>query len=266
VRNVFFRVKEYLRYLILSGHRKGHGIHSPFIYDVVSRVFRNKIDTAIVSTVENQRRNLLADRSYITVNDLGKGSIMSKGKSDKRKVSEIARYSSVPKKYGMLLSNLAKEFGRSSIIELGTSFGMSTLYMALSKTDARVHSIEGCQVTADMAKGNFERAGIGNIEIHTGSFDDKLPAILDHSDAPGLVFIDGNHTKVPLLKYFGIISDKSDSQTVVVIDDIYLSPEMKEAWEEIRKHKKVSVSIDLYRMGIVFFREGINPNHFVVRY
>jgi predicted O-methyltransferase YrrM len=262
----FFRVKEYIRYLIFAGHRKGHGIHSPFIFDVVSRVFRNKTDDIIVSTVEKVRNRLLEDRSLISVNDLGSGSVKGHGVTDKRKVSDIARYSSVPKKYGILLSKLTKEFGSSSIIELGTSFGLSTLYMALSKPDAKVYTIEGCDAVASIALSNFEKAGAGNIEIHVGAFDDVLATLIESVGIPGMVFIDGNHRKDPLLRYFGIISGKSDSNTIVVIDDIYLSPEMEKAWNEIKRHKKVSVTIDLYRMGIVFFREGINSNHFVIRY
>jgi hypothetical protein len=105
-----------------------------------------------------------------------------------------------------------------------------------------------------------------NIKVPVGSFKEKLPQILDAGQAPGLVFIDGDHRMDSLLWYFEAIAGKAEDYTVVVIDDIYLSPEMKEAWSVIKKHKKVSVTIDIYRFGIVFFRRGINNNHFIVRH
>ena len=253
----FFRVTEYLRYLILSGYRKGHGIHSPFLYDVVSRVFRNKTDQDIVNSIERARDRLIADPGTISICDLGSGPVRGVKNEGRRKVSEIAKYSSVPRKYGILLSNMAKEFGKPYIIELGTSFGISTLYMASASPDLPVHTIEGCPETAKVASENFVNEGVKNIELHFGSFDDKLPEVFDSAKSPGLIFIDGNHNKEPLLKYFRFIADNSGSQTVVIVDDIYLSPGMKEAWQKIRNHEKVSATIDIYRMGIVFFRKGI---------
>lgn len=262
----FFRVNEYLKYLILSGHRKGHGIHSPFIYDIVSRIFRNKVDTVIVNTVEEVRRKMITDTRVIEVNDLGAGSMNAKNNKTKRKVSDIARYSSVSRKYGALLSIMSVEFGKPFLVELGTSLGLGTMYLAMSCPDAIVHTIEGCPETAKIASDNFKNSGIRNIELHCGSFDDHLPAILDMAISPGLIFIDGNHRREPLLKYFKAISEKSDRRTVVIIDDIYLSTEMKEAWNVIKNYETVSVTIDLHRMGIVFFKDGINGNHFIVSY
>ena len=127
--NLLIAVK-YLKYILLSGHRKGHGIHSPFVFDLVSRVFRNKVDPDIVFTIEKTRKKMILDNRSILVTDLGSGSDLSK--TNLRRVSEIARYSPVPGKYGKLLSKMADEFGEPLIIELGTSLGISTMYMAAS--------------------------------------------------------------------------------------------------------------------------------------
>jgi len=262
----FFRIKEYLRYQLLSGYRNGHGIHSPFIYDIVSRVFRNKTDEVVVSKISGLRKELLSDRRMISVNDLGSGSVKASQRERTRKVCDIARYSSIPEKYGILLSNLAREFGGPGIIELGTSLGISSIYMALACPENTIHTIDGCKETLNIAKENFGKAGTENIILHCGSFDDCLPEVLDDKNPPGLVFIDGNHRREPVLKYFDLIARKSSIHTVVVIDDIYLSHEMKDAWHTIMNYSKVSVSIDLYRLGILFFRTGINRSHFIVRH
>lgn len=262
----FFRLKEYLRYRLFSRYRKGHGIHSPFVYDIVSRVFRNKIDDAVVSKIEQIRKELINDKRTIIVNDLGAGSIRNMNEQKSRRVSDIAKHSSVPHKYGKLLSNLAKQFGGNGVIELGTALGISSMYMAASCSEANIDTIEGCKETAMIAENAIRKSGIGNIKIHCRSFDDCLPVLLDRKESPGMVYIDGNHRREAVLRYFNAIAEKSDNNTVVVLDDIYLSREMKDAWETIKEHKKVSVTIDVYRMGIVFFRKGINSNHFIVRH
>jgi predicted O-methyltransferase YrrM len=261
---IFFRATKYLKYILLSKHRKGHGIHSPFVFDLVSRIFRNKIDPDIVCSIEKVRKKLISDRRSIIVKDLGSGSGLLK--TNLRRVSDIARYSSVPAKYGVLLSNIAAEFGEPLIIEFGTSFGISTMYMAATCTGAIVNTVEGCPATSDIARENFKEAGIKNIEVFTGSFDEVLPVIINSNNKPGLVFIDGNHRKEPVINYFNQIAEISDNKTVIIIDDIYYSREMEEAWNEIKRYEKVSLTVDIFRMGIVFFREGINHNNYIIRY
>jgi predicted O-methyltransferase YrrM len=261
---IFFRITKYLRYLFLSGSRRGHGIHSPFVFYLVSRVFRNKIEPDIVFTIERVRKRMKADQHYILVSDLGSGS--EKLKTELRKVSDIAKYSSVPVKYGILLSNMSAEFGKPFILEFGTSLGISALYLAAACPNAIVETMEGCPVTSDIARENFKEAGLNNIKVLTGSFDELLPAILKGNKIPGLIFIDGNHKKGPVVNYFTRVAEISDNNTVIIIDDIYYSREMEEAWNEIKQCKKVSLTIDIFRMGIVFFRKGINRKDYIIRY
>ena len=261
---IFFQAVKYLNYILLSRHRKGHGIHSPFVFNIISNVFRNKIDPEIISVAENLRKKMISDRRTIFVNDLGSGVLSLKNNC--RKVSEIARKSSVPAKYGILLSNLASEFGKPMIIEFGTSLGISTVYLAASNRNSSVTTIEGCHATAEIAKQNFADAGLNHIKVIVDSFDHILPEFAISNLKPGLVFIDGNHRKEPVIRYFNLMAELADTNSVIVIDDIYSSKEMAEAWSIIKLHTKVSVSIDIFRMGILFFRGGINHNNYIIRY
>lgn len=261
---IFYRVAKYLNYILLSRHWKGHGIHSPFVFDLVSRVFRNKIDPAIVFTVEQIRKKMIYDKRIVLFEDLGtRSGFLNKSL---RKVSEIARYSPVPLKYGKLLSNMAFEFGNPLIIELGTSLGISTMYMAATCPGTTVCTIEGSSSIAAIAKQNFAEGGFKNITILEGPFDIVLPGLASDGMKPGMVFIDGNHRKESVIKYFNQLAEFSDSKTVIIIDDINYSKEMAEAWNKIKLHEKVSVSIDLYRMGILFFRHGVSHNDYIIRY
>jgi predicted O-methyltransferase YrrM len=263
-RLIFFRVSGYLKYIFVAKNRKGHGIHSPFVFDLVSRVFRNRTDPAVVYSIEKIRKREMSDKRVIDVRDFGTGS--ENKPNNFKKVSDIARHTAVPEKYGMLLANMAAEFGRQLIIEFGTSFGISTMYMAASCREALVLTMEGCPATAEIAGLNFKEAGLKNIILKVGPFADIIPEIISQGIRPGLVFIDGDHRKKPLLDYFEKMAEISDNNTVIIIDDINYSREMQEAWNEIQLSAKVSMTVDIFRMGIVFFREGIERKNYIIRY
>jgi len=259
-----YPILKFLKYFLFSSHKRGHGIQSPFVFNLVSKVFRNKENPDIVRIVETIRKKLISDQRLIIVKDFGAGS--KKMKTDFRKVSDIARYSSVPEKYGKFLAGLSEAFGRKEIIEFGTSLGISTMYMAAANAVATVHTMEGCNAISEIAGKNFKEAGINNIRILTGPFDEVLQEIENLNVKPGLVFIDGNHRKEPLLEYFTRMVNISDENTVIVIDDIYSSDEMGDAWNEIKKNKKISFTVDIFRMGLVFFREGMTHHDYIIRY
>ena len=260
----FGGIIKYTGYLLFSRHSSGHGIHSPFVFHLVSEVFRNKIEPGVVLLIENIRKTLISDKTKTEVRDLGSGSLVSK--SSIRRVCDITKYSSVPPRYGKLLYNLAANFGKPAIIEFGTAAGISTMYLASGRSDSEVYTMEGCPNLSEIAAGNFRKAGFTNITQITGTFDDSVQEIKRRSIRPGLVFIDGNHRKEPVVKYFREMADISYDGTVIVIDDIHLSGEMEEAWSEIRKSVNVSFTIDIFRMGMVFFRKGMSRFDYVIRY
>jgi predicted O-methyltransferase YrrM len=254
----------YLKYVLFSSHRRGHRIHSPFVFNIVLKVFRNKTCSDIVCKVEKIRKRLISDTGTLEISDFGTGAETKKRKF--RRVSDIARYSSVPEKYGKLLAGLSAAFGKTAIIEFGTSFGISTMYMAAGNPAAIVYTMEGSDALSKIAKENFAEAGLTNINILTGSFENSLPEIEEKRINPGLVFIDGNHRKEPTIEYFNRMVDLSDENTVIVIDDIYHSCEMGEAWKEIKEEKRISFTIDIFRMGLIFFRQGMTRNDYIIRY
>ena len=259
-----FTAAKYIQYFLFSRHRKGHGIHSPFVFDLITRILRNKRVPDFVQRIESIRENMKSDPGYINVEDFGSGSRRIHG--TKRKISDIARFSAVPEKCGLLLSQMAEAFGYPLILEFGTSFGISTMYMASARPDVQVYTMEGSPEICAVAERNFSEAATRNIRLMRGSFDSLMPSIKGLNMAPGLVFIDGDHRKEPLLKYFNQIAEISGNNTVVIIDDIYSGKEMADAWNIIKNHPEVSVTVDIFRMGIVFFRKGIAKANCVVRY
>ena len=174
-----YSVLKFLKYILFSSHKRGHGIHSPFVFNLVLKVFRNKINPELVLTVEKIRREMISDHRIIEVTDFGAGS--ERDKRDFKKVSDIAKYSSVPKKYGKLIAGLSSEFGENSIIEFGTSLGISTMYLAIAKPVATVYTMEGCPAISEIARENFNKTGLKNIKLLTGNFEEVLSSIKDEN-------------------------------------------------------------------------------------
>jgi predicted O-methyltransferase YrrM len=257
---------KYLNYYFTAANGKGHGIHSPFVFDLVVKVLKDKTEHAAYQEVEQQRSFLLRNETVITVEDFGAGS--TKGLTKQRSVQRIASTSLKPKKYAQLLYRLVNYFQPKQILELGTSLGITTAYLAKANKAATVTTMEGSTAVAEVAKQQFDALQLRNIKIVTDNFDETLQPVIDNADQSfDFVFIDGNHRKEPTLRYFEQLLAKTDNDTVFVFDDIHWSKEMEEAWELIKQHSSVTLTIDLFFIGLVFLRkEQKEREHFIIRY
>lgn len=240
-----------------------HGIHSPFVYNLVTQVIRDKKTYPAYKQIEALRTKLLRDERVLNTTDLGAGS--KKKAAPAKKVKQIARNSAKPARYAQLLFRLVSHFKPTTILELGTSLGLSTLYLAAGNKNAAVITIEGCPETAALAKENFTQLD-APIVLHTGNFDTVLPAVLSGQQTLDFVFIDGNHRKTATLNYVNACIAKSNTDAVFIIDDINWSAEMQQAWQQIKQLPQVTVTLDLFYMGIVFFRKEQAKEHFVIRF
>lgn len=255
------RIRGYLRYLLFSRHRCGHGIHSPFVYDLVTKGFRRKTTAKELELADAILQVMRSDKRMIHRAAFG-----ASGKQETIKAGTFVRRSSVSRKYGKLLYNLTAYFRPGTILELGSATGISAIYMALGNPDARLVTVEGCRETAMIAQENINRIGIKNATVVNASFEEVLPLVFFDLKTIGLAFFDGNHTFDATIGYFERCLPYSDENSLFIFDDIHWSEDMERAWEKIKQHPSVSVSIDLYRMGLVFFRKGIEKQHFVIRY
>jgi predicted O-methyltransferase YrrM len=256
---------KYLDYYLHSSNGKGHGVHSPFIFRFIEEILNDKTNYPEYDIIESIRKRLLADKDLIEVEDLGAGSLKSNSKT--RSVSSIAKHSAKPKKYSQLLFRIARYFQPATIIELGTSLGITTSYLACANRSASVHTIEGARTVASIAERNFKQLDLNNIRLNVGNFDETLPALLKEITKPDLIFIDGNHQEKPTLNYFNLLLDRAHNDTIIVFDDIHWSKGMETAWGNIISHPRVTTTIDLFFIGIVFFRQEFHEKqHFVIRY
>lgn len=263
--SAFELAKKYLRYFISAGNGKGHGIHSPFVYNFITHVLNDKKNYDCYHTIEVLRKNLLNNRSLIDVEDFGAGSAVIPFK--KRKINAIAKSSLKNKKFAKLLFRIAKYYQPQTIVELGTSFGITTSYLACANENAKVYSFEGSKEIARIAKENFKEIYPQNIRLIEGDFDTTLMNTIEKINTVDLAFIDGNHKREPTLAYFSALLKKATPDSVFIFDDIHWSIEMENAWKEIQAHKAVTLTIDLFFIGIVFFKHEFKvKQHFTIRF
>jgi len=236
-------------------------IHSPFIFELATAVLYDRTKYPVYQETEEIRKNMLQDNKTIAVEDFGAGSRNRTGTH--RKVSSIARNSLKPAKYAQLLYRLARYYQPVNILEIGTSLGITTSYLAKSHENARVTTMEGAPTIAAIARGNFDRQQLGNVRIIEGKFENGLTQTLHTMQQVDLAYIDGNHKKLPTLTYFEQILPFTHNNSIIIFDDIYWSNEMKEAWAEIVNNQSVTITIDLFQMGIALFRkESKAKEHF----
>ncbi|KPK83484.1 MAG: hypothetical protein AMS27_12730 [Bacteroides sp. SM23_62_1] len=254
---------KYFHYLLTSGHSKGYGVHSPFVYDFITRVL-NGPDIADYKHIEKLMEELSNDFSELYILDMGAGSSSGSGKI--RTPASIVKLTSIPPKYGRLLARLVGWLLPSTIIELGTGAAISTMYMAITDEKCRIFSIEGCPETGRLAQQNIAKLNLRNIEIITGSFNEILPSILQKIHHDLLVFIDGDHRGDRLISYVESILPCTNENTVIVLDDIRWSRSMEKAWKNIIWRKEISLSIDLFRMGILLPKRNMFKQHYVIKY
>ncbi len=255
---------KFIRYFFSA--KNEHSLHSPFVFQLYTQVIRPKklTEPPVFQRIEAIRKQLLQDHSEIEVQDFGAGSRINN--SPKRSVRHIAHNAEKPVKFARLLFRLVQCFKPNTVFDLGTSLGMTTAYLANAKPDNQVFTFEGCPQTAALAQQHFDSLGCQNIQLVVGNLDQTLPQQVQAIKQLDFAFFDANHRYEPTVRYFETCLTKATESSVFVFDDIHWSNQMEQAWQYIKAHPQVSITIDLFFVGLVFFRTQQPKQDFVLRF
>jgi predicted O-methyltransferase YrrM len=251
---------KFIVHFISARNTGGYAIHSPFLFMFNLYVIKEKNPFYVFQKIENLRLGLKQNYSTISITDFGTGSDRD------RSVADIAKHSLKSQRYGQLIFRIAHYFKVRNVLELGTSLGLTTAYLAASSSEIKCVSLEGCPLISSLARQNLQQLSLNNIQIVEGNIDNTLePIVLDFKQLD-LVFFDANHRSEPLLRYFELCLSKVHSQSVFLIDDIYWSKDMEFAWNYIKNHPQVYSTFDLFHLGIVFFNTDLHKKHYKIRF
>lgn len=251
-------VNEYIKYFIKSKGR--HGIHSPFVYELLDKCLKIKISEDFSSKINHLQKSLSTNKTLIQIEDAGAG---SKKLTNERTIKSIYKTASCKGVYAKLLFQLSNHYKPKNILELGTSLGIGTIHLAAGNPEAKVTTIDACKKTLEIAEQNFAKLHLDNIEIVNATFEYYLnqrnQTIFD------LVYIDGHHDGKALKKYLKLLSNFTDENTIFLLDDIRWSEGMFESWNEIISLEEFHLTMDLFRMGIIIRRPQQVKEDFVIK-
>jgi predicted O-methyltransferase YrrM len=253
---------KYIYFFFTSGNE--HGLHSPFVFDLYSKGIRPKKSFYIFNQIEALRKELLLSGEIIEVEDMGAGP-KAGNIEPHRTIKSIASGSLKQAHLAQVLFKVIHYLKPKIILDLGTSLGLTTLYQASADPESKVYTFEGSSEIAKIAGLNFTKLGAKNIRLIEGNIDQTLPEIVKEISSVDYVFFDANHRLEPTLRYFDICLQKAHNDTVFIFDDIHWSEEMEQAWEKIKAHDKVMLTIDMFFIGLVFFRTNQPKQHFKLR-
>lgn len=252
-------IKAYLKFLWHSKNQ--HGVHSPFVFSLVTKCFYDKKPKPDYKLLKSYRNDLLRNKRMIEVTDFGAGSRVFK--SNTRQIAKIAQTAGITPKRAELLCRIVHYFQPASILEIGTSLGLATSALSLGNSKAKITTLEGCPETSAIAKIQLDKFNLNNIEAVVTEFESYLKNFrLSTFD---LIYFDGNHSKKATLDYFELLLPTITNDTLWIFDDIHWSENMEAAWETIKNHPKVTVTIDTFQWGLVFFRYEQEKEHFIIR-
>lgn len=252
-------LRAYLQYRKRSKGAKQ--IQSPFVKSFYSEVVEKR-SLGENNAIESLRKKLKKDSRTIQVTDLGAGSKKSQG--NERAIKEIASNAAIPKKQGELIARMIRFYQIKNVLELGTSIGLGSAYLAMAAPDVKVRTIEGCPQTAGVAKSNFEHLGIKNVISQVGEFTQELKK--NDGELYDLIYIDGNHRLNPTVEYFEFALEHTNDDAFIIFDDIHWSREMEEAWEIVKSSKRVKVSMDFFRFGIICKHGQQTKEDFILKF
>lgn len=255
-----FAIKAYFNYRLKARHRKGYGIHSPFVFSLLNTVFYEQTPYYCYQTIEQERERLLNDSREITISDFGSGSYKT------RKICDITKLSAKRTKYAQLLFRLANSNHSQTILELGTCVGLTTLYLSAANRAGRIISIDADPNICEIACDIFKKHAIQNIESINDTVDHALPTLLENINQLDFVFFDANHKGDATLKYFELCQAKAHKNSIFVFDDIHRSQDMQMAWLQIKSHTSIHLAIDIYEMGILFFNTDLIKQEYIVSF
>lgn len=256
--DALFESFHFLKHKVVGKWR--HGVHSPLVYQLTSEILRKDRTFEDFNFLDAKRKELLSNNTWLHVEDFGAGS--RNNASTERSIKSIAKHALAPKIQAEAIYKLVHFFQPKSIIEFGTSLGLTSLYISRAAQKSEITTIEGSPKIAAFAQEFLRQNNALNVQVIHQKFDDYLVSTLPANKTFDLIYIDGNHTYEATTKYFLKMLEHTNQDAWFILDDIYWSRDMSKAWNQIIGHHRVSLSMDFFHFGVVMLQPRMTKEHF----
>ena len=258
------RIFAYVKHRLTAWNTSGEGIHSPYLFEYVRFVVRDKNAFYCFQDIERRRRLLMACEDELDVVDYGSAG-SPEGLHIRRRVCDIAKGHLESASVGQLLFRTVNWTGQKmqrplEILELGTSLGVTTSYLASADSRNHVVTLEGSGEVLKVAQGVWRALDLENVEWHEGNIDNTLNKCA--REKLDIAYVDANHTFDATIRYADFLLPRMSENGMLILDDIHYSREMEHAWEALKNDPRVTTSMDMYHIGILFVNKHFLKKHY----
>jgi hypothetical protein len=254
----WYRFHKFFTHYILA--KNEHSIHSPFVFNLYTEIIQ-AINFPFYLEIETHYYKLLNDTTIIKNDNPGVGT-----KKNSLPIGNLIGSSVKALPWRKLICRITAERKPQVIVELGTSAGITSAYLALTCKDAHIYTFEANPLLIAKAKKMFEEYQINNITIIEGNIDDTLAPFISSIDKIDVAYIDANHRYCATKHYYELLEKKCGEDSLLIIDDIYWSKEMTKAWNEIRQAPSISIDIDLWQIGLLYIKPNQHKESFKLKF
>lgn len=249
----FHYFKNYIKYLFCSRHWRGYGVHSPFAFELVTRVIEEDLPYYKYGLVERVRKSqkmskrpLVVDGRESQLRDLVAGN--------------------VDPAYAQLLFRLVNRYKARNVVETNMRTGIASMYLAAPDSKVKVTTFGNEKALNELALHYMKETGFRNVRVVQGTAEEKLQEVMGELDTLDLLFVNDCASGSDLDDRIGVCMPKTASQTIFVVEGIYANESMTASWKRLQADSRVRVTVDLFRYGLVFFKDNLQKEDYYVRF
>lgn len=241
----------YLKYLLKAKHRRGFGIHSPYLYRLQSVIIEEELPYYKYDEIEGQRERLQKSEGEIKI-------LTDEGHEKLMRVSVIMKQFSLEAKYAQLLFRLVNDFKPKAIAEVGTTTGVTTCYLAGPSSKTSVYAFSNQPEMSRLMNSMSKNIRIKNIQLQNGQAD----AFLSKNDDVDFLYV--NEASAETMRNCLLSFFQKDSKRMAVVQNIHKDKTTETVWQEFVDNNNVQASMDLFQLGILIKNADLQKENFVV--
>lgn len=240
-------------------YRKGFGVHSPFVFSLITKVIEEKCPYYCFQEIELLRKQLLFGEKKITYPDR-----KCNGRIKTRAIGSIVKHEAISPKEGALLFRLTNYFKSKHILQIGSNMGLSTLYLTSYAKGLSCIALEHIPEFAEISKQTISRKGRNKVDLRIGEYIKLLPQALNDLHTVDLVFFNTQHETVDNQELFNECLKFVKNETLFIFEGINANNEMRSFWKNVCACPEVTVSLDLFSLGIAVFNKKLHKKNYIV--